>query len=107
MAVNRAPPRLGHAHRRRQRQQSRGHPGRGPHLDHLVGTELLTQRLPPDWQTRSSYIRVFVTGLLLQIVLQRFSRGLLPEKPPAWPEANQAHLAQRSGNRRRRKWETL
>ena len=46
------------------------------------GTELLTQRLPSDWQTRSSYIRVFLIGLLLQIVLQRFSRGLLPEKPP-------------------------
>jgi branched-chain amino acid transport system permease protein len=49
------------------------------------GTELLTQRLPPDWQTRSSYIRVFLIGLLLQIVLQRFSRGLLPEKPPKPP----------------------
>ena len=46
------------------------------------GTELLTQRLPPDWQTRSSYIRVFLIGLLLQIVLQRFSQGLLPERPP-------------------------
>ncbi|HZT20550.1 MAG TPA: branched-chain amino acid ABC transporter permease [Dongiaceae bacterium] len=45
-------------------------------------TELLTQRLPADWQTRSSYIRVFLIGLLLQIVLQRFSRGLLPERPP-------------------------
>jgi branched-chain amino acid transport system permease protein len=50
------------------------------------GTELLTQRLPPDWQTRSSYIRVFLIGLLLQIVLQRFSHGLLPEKPPRPPE---------------------
>ena len=50
------------------------------------GTELLTQRLPPDWQTRSSYIRVFLIGLLLQIVLQRFSRGLLPEKPPKPPQ---------------------
>jgi branched-chain amino acid transport system permease protein len=45
-------------------------------------TEFLTQRLPPDWQTRSSYIRVFLIGLLLQIVLQRFSQGLLPERPP-------------------------
>ena len=45
-------------------------------------TELLTQRLPPDWQTRSSYIRVFLIGLLLQIVLQRFSKGILPERPP-------------------------
>jgi len=46
------------------------------------GTELLTQNLPADWQTRSSYIRVFLIGLLLQIVLQRFSQGLLPERPP-------------------------
>jgi branched-chain amino acid transport system permease protein len=46
------------------------------------GTELLTQRLPPDWQTRSSYIRIFLIGLLLQIVLQRFSEGILPERPP-------------------------
>jgi branched-chain amino acid transport system permease protein len=46
------------------------------------GTELLTQNLPADWQTRSSYIRVFLIGLLLQVVLQRFSQGLLPERPP-------------------------
>ncbi len=32
---------------------------------------------------RSAYIRVFLIGLLLQIVLQRFSRGILPEKRPA------------------------
>jgi branched-chain amino acid transport system permease protein len=45
-------------------------------------TELVTQQLPPDWQTRSSYLRVFLIGLLLQIVLQRFSHGILPERPP-------------------------
>ena len=50
------------------------------------GTELLTQRLPPDWKTRSSYIRALLIGLLLQIVLQRFPRGLLPEKPPKPPQ---------------------
>jgi branched-chain amino acid transport system permease protein len=31
---------------------------------------------------RASYMRVFLIGLLLQIVLQRFPRGLLPEKAP-------------------------
>lgn len=31
---------------------------------------------------RASYTRVFLIGLLLQIVLQRYSRGLLPEHPP-------------------------
>jgi branched-chain amino acid transport system permease protein len=45
------------------------------------GTEILTNRLPPEWVTRASYIRVFLIGLLLQVVLQRFARGLLPEVP--------------------------
>jgi branched-chain amino acid transport system permease protein len=61
---------------------NRGAPGAAPSRLIWSGTELLTQRLPPDWQTRSSYIRVFLIGLLLQVVLQRFSRGLLPERPP-------------------------
>ena len=43
-------------------------------------TELLTNRLPPEWITRASYIRVFLIGLLLQLVLQRFAGGLLPER---------------------------
>jgi branched-chain amino acid transport system permease protein len=52
-------------------------------------TELVTGTLPPDWQVRASYIRVFLIGLLLQIILQRFPRGLLPERspPPPQPEA--------------------
>lgn len=45
-------------------------------------TELFTARLPPDWAVRASYLRVFLVGLLLQVVLQRFARGLLPERPP-------------------------
>lgn len=45
-------------------------------------TELLTNRLPGEWITRSSYIRVLLIGLLLQVVLQKFGKGLLPEKPP-------------------------
>ena len=45
-------------------------------------TELFTTELPAVWATRASYIRVFLIGLLLQLVLQRFARGLLPEKPP-------------------------
>jgi branched-chain amino acid transport system permease protein len=50
-------------------------------------TELLTGTLPPEWQIRGSYLRVFLIGLLLQVVLQRFPRGLLPERPPRPPEA--------------------
>lgn len=46
-------------------------------------TELLTNRLPPDWLTRAAYLRVFLIGLILQVVLQRHAGGLLPERPPA------------------------
>jgi branched-chain amino acid transport system permease protein len=43
-------------------------------------TELLTSRLPGDLAIRTAYIRVFLIGLLLQIVLQRFPNGILPER---------------------------
>ena len=45
----------------------------------------LTGRLPDDWAIRAAYLRVFLIGLLLQIVLQRFSRGILPEQRLAGP----------------------
>lgn len=45
-------------------------------------TELLTNRLPGEWITRTSYIRVLLIGIILQIVLQRFVKGLVPERPP-------------------------
>jgi branched-chain amino acid transport system permease protein len=45
-------------------------------------TEIFTNRLPPEWITRSSYIRMLLIGLLLQFVLQRFREGLIPEKSP-------------------------
>jgi branched-chain amino acid transport system permease protein len=45
-------------------------------------TELLTRQLPADWAIRSAYIRVFLVGLALQIIIQHFHQGLLPEKPP-------------------------
>jgi branched-chain amino acid transport system permease protein len=45
-------------------------------------TEIFTNRLPPEWVTRSSYIRMLLVGLLLQVVLQRFRSGLIPEKSP-------------------------
>lgn len=45
-------------------------------------TEIFANRLPPEWITRSSYIRMLLVGLLLQFVLQRFRAGLLPEKSP-------------------------
>lgn len=43
-------------------------------------TEIVSNRLPPEWITRSSYIRMLLVGLLLQVVLQRFRQGLLPER---------------------------
>ena len=45
-------------------------------------TEIFTNRLPPEWITRSSYIRMLLVGLLLQFVLQRFRAGILPEESP-------------------------
>ena len=45
-------------------------------------TEIFTSRLPPEWITRSSYIRMLLVGLLLQVVLQRFRAGIFPEKSP-------------------------
>lgn len=45
-------------------------------------TELLTSQLPPDWAVRATFLRVFLIGLGLQIVLQRYSKGLLPEQLP-------------------------
>jgi branched-chain amino acid transport system permease protein len=45
-------------------------------------TEIFTNRLPPEWTTRSSYIRMLLVGLLLQFVLQKFRSGLIPEKSP-------------------------
>jgi branched-chain amino acid transport system permease protein len=45
-------------------------------------TEIVTNRLPPEWTTRSSYLRMLLIGLLLQVVLQRYRAGLLPERSP-------------------------
>ncbi|MEO1681385.1 MAG: branched-chain amino acid ABC transporter permease [Pseudomonadota bacterium] len=48
-------------------------------------TEIFANRLPPEWITRSSYIRMLLVGLLLQVVLQRYRSGLLPERSPTLP----------------------
>ena len=49
-------------------------------------TELVANRLPPEWATRSAYLRVLLIGLLLQFVLQKFPGGILKEKTPKLPE---------------------
>ena len=48
-------------------------------------TEILTGRLPDDWAIRAAYIRIFLIGLVLQIVLQRFPGGILPERRLSGP----------------------
>ena len=48
-------------------------------------TEIFTNRLPPEWATRSSFIRMLLVGLLLQFVLQKFRSGIVPEKSPPLP----------------------
>ena len=45
-------------------------------------TEMLTNQLPSEWATRSAYIRMLLIGVFLQVVLQRYRSGLIPEKPP-------------------------
>lgn len=43
-------------------------------------TEILTGYLPDDLAIRSAYVRVFLIGLVLQIMLQKYPNGLFPEK---------------------------
>jgi len=45
-------------------------------------TEILTSRLPEDLAIRTAYVRIFLIGLALQIFLQKFPQGILPEKRP-------------------------
>ncbi len=48
-------------------------------------TEILTSRLPDDLAIRTAYIRIFLIGLVLQIVLQKFPHGISPEQRPKSP----------------------
>lgn len=50
-------------------------------------SELITSRLPADLAIRTAYIRIFLIGLALQIVLQKFPQGILPEKRPKPPKS--------------------
>lgn len=45
-------------------------------------TEILTSRLPGDLAIRTAYVRIFLIGLVLQIFLQRYPQGILPEMRP-------------------------
>ncbi len=46
-------------------------------------TEILTSRLPDELAIRTAYIRIFLIGLALQIFLQKFPQGILPEVRPS------------------------
>ena len=81
--------------------------GSGNNLGAIVGpvviwtiwsaTELLTRQLPQDWALRSAYLRVFLVGLALQIILQHFSGGLFKEKPPKPVSLEQGPAEPRDG----------
>ncbi len=46
------------------------------------GTEMLAGLMPEGLGTQASALRVFLVGLLLEIILLTRPQGLLPEKPP-------------------------
>ena len=46
-------------------------------------SEVLTGRLPAELAVKAAYFRIFLIGLLLQVVLQRYAGGILPERRPA------------------------
>ncbi len=43
-------------------------------------SEVLTSRLPEELAIKAAYFRIFLIGLLLQVVLQRYAGGILPER---------------------------
>jgi len=45
-------------------------------------TDYLTSLLPPGWDTRSSAIRIFLIGVLLELILILRPQGIIPERPP-------------------------
>jgi branched-chain amino acid transport system permease protein len=60
-------------------------------------TEILTGYLPDDLAIRTAYIRIFLIGLMLQIVLQKFPHGILPEQRPTSPTKAVETSGQSSG----------
>ncbi len=46
------------------------------------GMEIFTAQLPPDWAVKATFLRIFLVGLVLQLILQKFPLGILQEKPP-------------------------
>ncbi|NKC16096.1 MAG: branched-chain amino acid ABC transporter permease [Gammaproteobacteria bacterium] len=46
-------------------------------------SEIVSSRLPDELAIRAAYVRIFLIGLTLQIFLQKYPQGMLPEKRPA------------------------
>lgn len=46
-------------------------------------TEILSSRLPAELSIKTAYVRIFLIGLALQIFLQKFPQGIIPERRPA------------------------
>lgn len=42
-------------------------------------SEIVSSRLPDELAIRAAYVRIFMIGLVLQIFLQKFPQGILPE----------------------------
>jgi branched-chain amino acid transport system permease protein len=51
-----------------------------------TASELVTGQLPAEWGVKIAYIKMFLVGLLLVVVLQWFPEGLLREQPPKLAE---------------------
>lgn len=62
-------------------------------------SEMLTSMLPLDWAMRAAYLRIFLIGLALQVILQTAPRGLFPERPPPQPRSGPRKDARREAHR--------
>ena len=43
-------------------------------------TEIITTRLPAEWALKAAYLRIFLVGLALQFILQRYPGGIFRER---------------------------
>ena len=43
-------------------------------------TEIITTRLPTEWALKAAYLRIFLVGLALQFILQRYPGGIFRER---------------------------
>ena len=53
-------------------------------------SEILTTQLPSELAIRTAYIRIFIIGLVLQLFLQKYPQGILPETRPSSPGKNES-----------------